>query len=181
MSYRKDLEGLFLKYGFSDFSWIDPKNIVVKFWVRMKCMYGCPGYGNYASCPPNNPSVSECERFFREYKDAVIFHFEKEFEDPEDRHEWTKEINAQLVKLERDVFLADYVKAFALFTDSCEICKECKKIRQECKHPQLSRPTPEGMAVDVFTTVRQLGTNWQIEVLKDYSAKMNRYAFLMVQ
>jgi hypothetical protein len=35
------------------------------------------------------------------------------------------------------------------------------------------------MAVDVFTTVRKYGL--PIEVLKDYSQAMNRYAFLMIE
>jgi len=41
---RKELEKIFLKHGYSDFRWIDPGKIVVSFWVRMKCMYGCPEY-----------------------------------------------------------------------------------------------------------------------------------------
>ncbi len=63
--------------------------------------------------------------------------------------------------------------------DSCQICEECTSERTNCKHPKLARPTPEGMAVDVFATVRKLG--YPIEVLKDYSEKMNRYAFLMIE
>jgi hypothetical protein len=35
------------------------------------------------------------------------------------------------------------------------------------------------MAVDVFSTVRQLG--YPIQVLRDYSETMNRYAFLLVE
>ncbi|MFX0182576.1 MAG: DUF2284 domain-containing protein [Candidatus Hodarchaeota archaeon] len=179
MSKRKDLEEIFLKSEFSDFKWIDPAEIVVSHWVRMKCIYGCPAYGQKASCPPNNPSVSDCEKFFHEYKEAVVFHFEKQFEDPEDRHEWTKTINLKLIDLEKEVFLAGNVKAFLLVMDSCEICHDCTKVRADCKHPKLSRPTPEGMAIDVYTTVRQV--DYPIQVLKDYSEKMNRYAFLMIE
>ncbi|MFW9974220.1 MAG: DUF2284 domain-containing protein, partial [Candidatus Thorarchaeota archaeon] len=69
-----DLEGLFTKYEFTEFKWIDPKEIVVSQWVRMKCEFGCEDYGN-ASCPPNLPSVSECQKFFHEYTDAWIFRF----------------------------------------------------------------------------------------------------------
>jgi hypothetical protein len=31
---------------------------------------------------------------------------------PEDRHAWSRKINAKLVKLEREVFLAGYERAF---------------------------------------------------------------------
>lgn len=179
MAFREELEEKFVKNGFHDYKWIDPEKIVVSFWVRMKCIYGCPEYGSNASCPPNTPSFSECEKFFREFKEAVIFHFEKKLDKPEDRFAWTREISLKLLELEKEVFLSGYVKAFLLFMDSCEICQDCVKKRGECKHPKLARPTPEGMAVDVYTTVRQVG--YPIEVLKDYSEKMNRYAFLMIE
>ena len=100
MAHREDLEAIFTKHGFTDFKWIDPEKIVVSNWVRMKCKFGCPEYGKAAACPPNTLSVSECKEFFREYKDAVIFHFEKKVDKPEDRHAWTAGINANLTKVE---------------------------------------------------------------------------------
>ena len=175
----QDLKELFKKYGYQDFKFIDPEKIVVSQWVRMKCMYGCGEYGQNASCPPNVPSVSECERFFCEYSVAVIFHFDKKVDQPEDRHAWSSKVNTKLVKLEREVFLTGYEKAFLLYMDSCCICAECSKERENCKEPRLSRPSPEAMAMDVFTTVRQFG--FPIEVRTDYSQKMDRYAFLMVE
>jgi hypothetical protein len=42
----------------------------------------------------------------------------------------------------------------------------------------MARPSPEGMAMDVYTTVRQFG--FPINVRTDYDQKMDRYAFLMV-
>lgn len=179
---RKKSEDIFVKHGFDDFKWINPKQqIVVSHWVRMKCVFGCPNYGRMASCPPNTLSVQDCKKFFREYNQGVIFHFKKQFEDPEDRHAWSRELNLKLVEIEREVFLSGHVKAFLLFMGNCEICEneKCTKVRGECKHPKLSRPTPEGMAIDVFTTVRKIG--YPIEVLKDYTEIMNRYAFLLVE
>jgi predicted metal-binding protein len=177
---REELEALFCKYGYTDFKWIEPDKIVVSHWVRMKCMFGCGEYGKTASCPPNVPLVSECERFFREYNDAVIFHFEKKVAKPEDRFAWTKKVNAKLSKLEREVFLSGYERAFLLFMDSCRICGECEAgVRENCKQPRLARPSPEALAIDVYATVRQV--DYPIHVLPDYSQKMNRYAFLMIK
>ena len=175
---NEELESLFHQYGFTDFKWIDPEKIIVSQWVRMKCMYGCGEYGYNASCPPNVPAVSECERFFREYSAAVIFHFDKKVDKPEDRHVWSKEVNMKLSKLEREIFLSGYERVFLLFMDSCCICADCSQERENCREPRLSRPSPEAMAVDVFTTVRQFG--FSIEVRTDYSQKMDRYAFLMI-
>jgi predicted metal-binding protein len=179
MSNRRRLEELFLKHKFKDFRWIDPKNIVVSRWVRMKCMFGCTEYGKIACCPPNTPSVDECKSFFSEYSEGAIFHFEKRLEDPEERYEWARDINEKLLGLERDVFLAGNPKTFLLFMDSCSLCKNCGEERIKCKNKKSARPPPEAMAVDVFSTVRQLG--YSIEVLHDYSQTMNRYAFLLIK
>ncbi len=179
MSSRKQLETLFLKHGFKDFKWINPQNIVVSQWVRMKCMFGCKEYGKNACCPPNTPSVQDCKSFFSEYSEGAVFHFEKKLEDPEQRHEWTKGINVKLLSLEREVFLAGNPKAFLLFVDSCSICTECAAERAKCSNKRSARPAPEAMAVDVFSTVR--GIDYPIKVLGDYSEPMNRYGFLLVK
>lgn len=176
---REELEKLFLAHDFSDFKWMDPKKIVVSQWVRMKCLFGCDEYGKTCCCPPNVPPVSECERFFREYGTGVIFHFSKKVEKPEDRHDWSKTVNLKLSKLERAVFLHGCEKAFLLFMDSCCICKKCVSAREKCKNPVIARPSPEAMAVDVFSTVRQYG--FSIEVRSEYSQAMDRYAFLLIE
>ena len=171
-------EELFHQHGYSDYKWIDPGEIVVARWVRMKCQFGCDEYGQTATCPPNAPSIPECEVFFREYRLAAVFHFSKEVGKPEDRHDWTQGLNLKLLELEREVFISGYRKAFLLFLDSCGLCDNCTGVKATCKQPYLSRPTPEGMGVDVFATVRPLG--FPIEVLADYKQTMNRYAFLMI-
>lgn len=173
------LEDIFRKHEISDFRWIEASQIVTAQWVRMKCMFGCGDYGQCASCPPNVPSVAECERFFSEYTHAVIFHFQKQMEDPKDRHIWTAEVNKKLLHVERDVFVAGYERAFLLFMDNCHLCKTCPGERTECKQPKQARPTPEAMAVDVFSTVR--ATGYSIHVLSDYEQPMDRYAFLLVE
>jgi len=164
--------------GYIDYKWIDPQGIIVAQWVRMKCMFGCNEYGHGASCPPNTPSVAECERFFKEYSNAIILHFDGKMEKPDARHAWSARINAKLVKLERAVFLAGFERTFLLFMDSCCFCKACTGHRETCSQPRMARPAPEAMAVDVYSTVRRFG--FEINVRTDYDQKMDRYAFLMV-
>ena len=176
---RKVLESLFEQHGLTDWAWFEPKDAVVAQWVRMKCMFGCRHYGRNASCPPNTLSVADCRRFFDDYRVGAIFHFQKAVDKPEDRHAWTKEVNEGLLAVEREVFIAGHPKAFLLFMDSCGLCAECSGKREECKNPKLSRPTPEGMAMDVFSTVRQYG--FPIQVLSDVTQTMNRYAFLLIE
>ena len=173
------MERLFREFGFEDFRWIDSESIVVSQWVRMKCIYGCDEYGRNATCPPNTPPLSDCRNFFGEYEDIAVFHFEKRVDHPEDRHDWTKGVCEQLLELERRVFLSGHRKVFLLFLDSCHFCKDCTDKRERCILPKKARPTPEGMGMDVFATVRQIG--YPIEVLAEYDHPMNRYAFLLVE
>ena len=175
---QKTVDDILHSNGYADYKWVDPRRIVVAQWVRMKCMFGCAEYGRGGACPPNTPPVPECERFFREYEDALILHFPGLMDKPEDRHAWSAKINAKLVKLERDVFLAGFERAFLLFMDSCCFCRECAGSRERCEQPRMARPAPEAMAVDVYSTVRQFG--FEIAVRTDYDQVMDRFAFLMV-
>ena len=86
-----ELETLFEQHGRTDYKWIDPADMVVSQWVRMKCTFGCGSYGRNASCPPNVPSVADCRRFLNEYRTAPLFHFGKAVDRPEDRHSWSRE------------------------------------------------------------------------------------------
>ncbi len=176
---KEPLDAVFRRNGYTDYRWIDPRKICVAQWVRTKCMFGCRAYGNCAACPPNVPSIPECERFFSEYREGVIFHFEKRVAQPADRHKWSQKVNLKLLALEREVFISGYERAFVLFMDNCSLCKECAARREECREPMKSRPSPEGFGVDVYSTVRQFG--FTINVRSDYSQKMDRYAFLMVR
>ncbi len=175
----KDMEAIFHRHGLEDYQRLDPRKVVVADWVRMKCRFGCPDFGRVAVCPPQVPSVDDCRLFFQDYDEAVVFHFQKSFSKPEDRFAWTRTLNRELLKVEREVFLAGYRKAFLLFLDSCNLCPECSGKRETCKLPYQSRPTPEALGVDVYATVSRLG--YPIRVLASYEEPMNRYAFLLIE
>jgi predicted metal-binding protein len=145
----------------------------------MKCLFGCESYGSISTCPPNVPSVQECERFVREYSRCAVFHFEKKMDLPENRHEWTKGVNQKLYELELFLFKSGYVKAFLLPMDTCELCGSCTPVREDCRHLEQARPTPDALGIDVYSTVRTLG--YPIQVLSDYDETMNRYAFLLIE
>jgi predicted metal-binding protein len=176
---RRKLEKVFQELGFQDFKWLNPKDIKVAQWVRMKCQFGCDDYGKKACCPPNMPSKVECEEFFKEYSLGAVFHFEKKLTRPGDKTKWYKKLNPKLLELERQVFFSGHPKAFLMFMSHCVSCKDCVSDIKECKHPDKSRPTPEALCIDVFSTVRELG--YPIEVLTNYKDTMNRYAFLLIE
>jgi predicted metal-binding protein len=177
---REELEALFVRHAATDFKWINPvADIVVAQWVRMKCMFGCENYGRNGACPPNTPSIEECRRLFSEYTLGALFHFPFRVEKPEDRRLWSDKINREMLKLEREVFLAGYPKTFLMPMDSCHLCAECPGQRAECRNAKSARPGPDAMGIDVFSTARQAG--YPIQVLSDYTQEMNRYAFLLIE
>jgi len=175
----KKIEKAAVKHGLKDFKWVRPRTIILGHWVRMKCDYGCPGYGKKRTCPPLVPPVEECGKFFREYQRGLLFHFAKKFKDPETRHSWSREINQKMLELEREVFLSGYYKAFVFTQAPCRVCKRCNGAEGDCRQPYLARPTLEAFGVDVYATVRMMG--YPIQVLKDYHEEMNRFGLLLVE
>jgi len=166
-------------HGFDDFKWINPKNVVTANWVRMKCQYGCPTYGTRGCCPPEVPSVADCREFFDEYKLGLLLHSAIKFKDPELRFRWGREMQKKSVALEREVFLADFPKAFVFPAAPCRFCRACSGNKRDCKQPLVARPSLEAFAVDVYTTAHKIG--YPIQVLKGYGEEMNRFGLLLVE
>jgi predicted metal-binding protein len=174
-----DIERLAEAAGFPDMRWIDGSEIVVAQWVRMKCTYACDEYGQQACCPPNVPSLEDCAAFFRDYRRVAVIHIQKAGMSHAELQVWKKEVNGALLELEREVFLSGYHKALVLYPGDCSMCADCVTRREDCRHPESSRPTPEALAVDVFATARKLG--YPIRVLTERSQMMDRYALLLIE
>jgi predicted metal-binding protein len=177
MKNKKKIESLIQKQDFAVYKWIDPKEIVVAQWVRVKCTFGCSDYG-LGTCPPNTPSVSECDKFFKEYKSGLIIRLSKFADKNSYPSDWSKGMTKKLLELERDIFLSGHQKAFLLNQTCCSLCKECSGSRLDCKDKKNSRPSPESFAVDVYQTVRNVGL--EINVVADNPAEMNRIAILLI-
>ena len=139
MADKQALEELFVRQGFTDFKWVNPKDIKIAHWVRFRCQFGCDTYGKRGTCPPSVPSVEECREMINEYGQAVVFHFEKRVDKPEDRRSWSREKHLELCRLEREVFLAGYYKTFLITFDCCRLCADCPGTRPDCKNPELAQ------------------------------------------
>lgn len=144
---------------------IHPKNVVVAEWVKMKCQYGCGGYGMCLTCPPFSPTPEYTRKMLEYYSHALIMVFdvppEQEDKERKKRREWRRGI----ASLERDIFLDGYYKAFAMASGPCNICKTCDT-SQPCKFEELGRPSMEACGIDVYTTLANVG--YQLEVVKSY-------------
>lgn len=178
MKSKAVIESLLINQGFTDFKWIDPKEIIVAQWVRVKCMFGCSDYG-LGTCPPNTPSVTECDRFFKEYKNGIIIRLSKLADKDAYPSEWSREMTNKLLDIEREIFLSSYQKAFLLNQTCCSICKDCTGTRLNCKDKIHARPSPESFAVDVYQTVKNAGLD--INVIAENPAEIHRIAILLIE
>ena len=58
--------------GAKDAKIIPAMSIVAAEWVRLKCKFGCDGYGQSLTCPPNSPIPDETRRALGYYKYALL-------------------------------------------------------------------------------------------------------------
>jgi predicted metal-binding protein len=175
---KEKIETYIQEIGLSDFKWIDPKEILVAQWVRIKCEFGCSDYG-LGTCPPNTPTVEECRDFFKEYNHGLVIRLTKSADKDNYPADWSREMTNKLLELERKIFLSGFQKAFLLNQTCCCLCKDCSGDRLNCKDKRNSRPSPEAFAVDVYKTVRNIGM--EINVVSENPSEMNRIAILLIE
>jgi predicted metal-binding protein len=180
-----DIEKILDGFGLLDYKWIDPTDIRVSEWVRMKCRYGCALYSNRACCPPNGPTVIESRRFFREYSKAILMHFNNRIVEKVETtnnvylNKWYRDVSNSIVSAEREVFFRGYYKVFSFVIGPCTHCAKCNKTKEACIDQLKARPTPESFGVDVFGLARRYG--FKVETLSDYNQEINSFGLLMVE
>jgi len=148
-----------VEWGALDARAIPTSSVAVGTWVRLKCQYGCPNYGQRLDCPPNTPGPDVMRQLLAEYKRAIILKLRR-------RDSYRPEWSGIVLKVERELFLGQFYRAFALGAGACGYCQtECVRQAGKCPKPQNIRPAAEGMGVDWFQTLRNCG--WNVSVLVD--------------
>lgn len=138
--------------------------VSVAEWVRLKCQYGCGGYGACLTCPPYSPTPELTRRWLAEYQRALLLRFDR---NPAEGEQRVRLLGRRLVaELERRLFLDGYYKAFALAAGPCPLCDECD-VTQPCLHPRLARPAMEACGIDVYATVRNVGLSLEVVTSED--------------
>ena len=154
------------KFGARAARLIRASSIVTAPWVRLKCQFGCDGYGSSLCCPPRTPGPEETHRVIDGYRRAILF--EAGLGEP-------KKI---AVALEREAFLAGYYKAFGLGAGPCYLCKEECAFDRGCRHAETARPAMEACGIDVYATARANG--FKIEVVRDSSDEQHYFGVLLL-
>jgi predicted metal-binding protein len=157
-----------VELGAVDAKVIPADSVVTAAWVRIKCQFGCGGYGQCLTCPPHSPTPEKTAEILSCYRKAILLHG--------DDHSDMTEI---AVAIERQVFLDGHYKAFAMGAGPCQLCGECNIANNECRNPEKARPAMEACGIDVFQTARNNG--YQIDVVKNHSSKQNYFALVLVE
>jgi predicted metal-binding protein len=151
---------------------IDTASIITAPWVRLKCQFGCYGYGRSLCCPPHTPTPEQTRQVLDSYTHALLLH----------RH-WRKgytmvqEFNEMVVDLETTIFLDGYYKAWAMGSGPCGRCKTCKTTGT-CMHAERARPAMEACGIDVFATAQ--GNELPIQVVKTHKGEREIYGVVLV-
>jgi predicted metal-binding protein len=155
------------KASVKDAKIVSPSDVETAPWVRLKCQFGCDGYGQCLVCPPFTPTPEEMRKVLDAYRRAILIHFEAE-----------AEIKAVVAELEREIFLRGVWKVFGLGAGPCYFCKKCPVDERQCRHAERARPAMEACGIDVFSTVKKAG--FPIEVVRTARQCPNYYGLVLV-
>lgn len=158
---------------------IAPASIVTASWVRLKCQFGCPGYGRSYGCPPDTPSPRETQAIIDCYQTAVLFHLEAVAVPGGSRRKDRHRFYSLLVDLEGELFKDGCYKCFVFLSGPCHLCRECGKMKGEpCPQGDRARPSMEACGIDVYQTARNNG--FFIQPLKTKEEPQNIYGLMLV-
>ncbi len=146
---------------------IAPAEVETAAWVRLKCQFGCDGYGQCLVCPPFTPTPEEMRKVLDSYRRAILIHFDR-----------TADTKATVAELEREIFLRGAWKAFGLGAGPCYFCETCVLQEGPCQHAERARPAMEACGIDVFTTARKAG--FLIEVVRNERQCPNYFGLILV-
>ena len=183
-----------LKSIHEDISLVSTEKIVVAHWVRLKCRFGCQGYGRHLGCPPYTPTPDEMKDIIKEYELAVIARFNVA-PNPEvspkhiHHHLWDSitKVHETIFVLERRAFLLGCYKAFGMNALPCTYCETCIPEEREvinpydlrhCRHKDKARPSMEACGIDVIKTVRNAG--YEAEVLRSYQDRVEFFGMVLL-
>jgi len=142
-------------------------NVKTAEWVRLKCQFGCDGFGKGLCCPPRTPTPEQMKRVLADYRRALIYSYVCT---PSDYRPKRRRMRRLVAELERTAFLDGLYKAFGLADGPCRLCRTCD-VTSDCRHPEDARPSMEGCGIDVYATARNSGIELDVATRRDGPSK----------
>jgi predicted metal-binding protein len=154
---------------------IATRKVVTAEWVRLKCQFGCSGFGRRLCCPPCTPTPGTTRRMLDEYRIALLYAYSCP---GPDNSPLRRKMERVVARLERTFFLDGYYKAFALGAGPCRLCATCDTTKR-CRHPDLARPAMEACGIDVYATCRNAGI--ELEVVRNRDARQKYVNLILIE
>ncbi|WP_342305077.1 DUF2284 domain-containing protein [Methanolobus sp. ZRKC5] len=156
----KDIQILFdraKEFGLAAYL-LDASEIDVENRARLKCAYGCRGYGKRLSCPPHIISIDEFRDILREYSAAILLIEEHDTSDEKDIFKaWSrlrKDSFHKMLELEHEAFRNGFTYAQLLRPGACNECDTCGDV---CRKPEMRRFPPEAVGVNLSKLMEKKG------------------------
>lgn len=172
--YHKYIEKI-KKSGANQIKLIDAKQVVVGNWVRVKCQFGCDAYGRRLTCPPYSPTPEDTRQMLKEYKLGLFFTYKYPRAKEQKKRQSIRRI---LFRLEREIFLDGYYKAFAMGAGPCNLCPKCD-FKKGCPYPEQARPSMEACGIDVYKTAHNVGV--PLKVVKSYQETFTYCCLILIE
>lgn len=134
-------------------------------------------------CPPFVPDYAATQRFLQEFIRGIIIQYTFPLNGVAVENFAAADLSMSngllkiLLNLEREVFLQNHYKAFALKAGRCRLCKECNL--KQCVNPTKARPSLEACGIDVMALANDNG--YQAEILQAAVPELKIYGLLLVE
>ncbi len=165
-----------VEMGIDEAKIVDPGSIVTAEWVRLKCQYGCSGFGMSLCCPPHTPTPDVTRKVIDSYRKAILLH--QRLLKGKGRTEKSKIFRKAIVPLEIEIFLDGYYRAWSMGCGPCDLCKKCN-LAGPCRNGLKARPSMEACGIDVFRTARDNG--FPVKVLQRHGDEVNLFGLILVE
>jgi|LSQX01.2.fsa_nt_gb predicted metal-binding protein len=172
-------ERLAAELGATHVKILGTNEIILDYRVRYKCMVPkCRYYNTNANCPPHAPSLESTKKFIACFSDAILTGLkvpstsvlkstgDRNHSGTDEKTSARRRLSRIVSAIESEAYYDGYYFATAFTSGHCKgtLCVDlpCQALEngKGCRHPLESRPSMEGVGMDVFQMVSNAG--WPI-------------------
>ena len=156
-----------------------PGLVVTAEWVRLKCQFGCDGYGRCRTCPPDSPTPRQTRRLLDEYARAILLRRGPHtVYDEHDQHYVA--LRRTAADLERELFLAGHHKAWSMSNGPCDVCDVCDREQPCVEMPADKLDVALAIESNRMQHASLSAAGWEIEVVGDRNDQYRFFALVLV-
>ncbi|RLG17942.1 hypothetical protein DRN75_02875 [Nanoarchaeota archaeon] len=159
-------------------------------YVQLKCQH-CINYGSCFRCPPYTPRFYDASSIVRRYQYHYLILMREDKQQfihkMQIKHKYNLKRAVNFASRNWDVtsywkfhkvivrikdILEEMGKKILVFGPGggCRLCRICNvHIKERCKHPSESLPSPESWGIDVYGTLRRLGISIEVPPRKVFT------------